>query len=298
MFLRHAVMGVALLWTVHLAANLCAQTQSQTASADFGPTVESNGVVAPNEFQHFVAHKILHRDQSPLAGPPSEVALTQPTTESQPTPAAAASSSVRVPLFSSDASQSAASSGSPTGSNLSSTSTGSWLLQTITALGVVIGLIFVVRFIYLKISGQTPVRSANRLVEVLSRSAIAPRHQVVLLRLGRRILVVGETQSGMNTLANIDDPQEVAALLGAVEAEKPNSVSRQFTEALGRFTCDYNADEAPSFDQEPTDPIQGVEIPGAGNPGLGNPGVGTPGEDRINGQLAGLLSRVRAAAIE
>ena len=51
-------------------------------------------------------------------------------------------------------------------------------------------------------------------VRVLSgahrRVSIAPRSSVVLLRMGQRILVVGDGNGTMNTLAVIDDPEEIA----------------------------------------------------------------------------------------
>jgi len=155
-----------------------------------------------------------------------------------------------------------------------------WILRTLTALGVVLGLIFVVRFVYCRISGQSPAkfgrRSGTRVIEVLNRSAIAPRSHVLMLRIGQRILVVSESQAGMSTLANIDDPLEVADLLGAIEANRPTSITRGFTEALKRSDRDYG--EASALDEE-----------------------GDAGEyvvDRANTQLSDLLARVRTAAVE
>src|SRR5690606_38166243 len=93
-----------------------------------------------------------------------------------------------------------------------------WILKTVTALGVVLGLIYLLRYLWIKLTGQVPASSHTAVVEVLSRTTIAPRNHVLLMRLGQRILVVSDSGSGMNTLANIDDPQEVASLLANVTA--------------------------------------------------------------------------------
>ncbi len=51
--------------------------------------------------------------------------------------------------------------------------------------------------------------------EVLGRSALAPRHQVVLLRCGERLILVGVGPTGSNTLAEFTDSNEVNRLLAA-----------------------------------------------------------------------------------
>jgi len=55
------------------------------------------------------------------------------------------------------------------------------------------------------------------IVEVLSRTTVAPRSHVVLMRVGTRILVVSDSPAGMRTLASVEDAEEVAELLGAID---------------------------------------------------------------------------------
>ncbi len=133
----------------------------------------------------------------------------------------------------------------------------SWVLKTAAALGVVIGLILLLRFGWSRLTGQAPA-ARSPVVEVLSRTTIAPRNHVLLLRLGDRILVVADSAAGLRTLANVDDPEEVASLLTAVTAARPNSISRGFAHVLNRFNRDYTeddrlADEAADIDEYRTD---------------------------------------------
>ena len=111
---------------------------------------------------------------------------------------------------------------------------GSWIIDTLAALGVVIGLVLLLRWAWLRATGRPSV-SSTPAVEVLSRTAVAPKNHVLLLRVGERVLVVSDSSTGMRTLANVDDEQEVADLLASVNAAKENSVSGNFRQLLGRF---------------------------------------------------------------
>ena len=112
--------------------------------------------------------------------------------------------------------------------------TGGWTLSTLAALGMVIGLIFAARWAYTKMGGKVVARSSP-VVEVLSRTAVAPKSHVVLLRGGTRGLVVGDGGGSLNTLASLDDPEEVASVLQSVQSQQPTSVSQGFAQLMGRF---------------------------------------------------------------
>ncbi len=129
---------------------------------------------------------------------------------------------------------------------------GSGALATLSALGVVIGLIFLFRWGVAKVSG-TPIATASAAVEVLSRSSVAPRSHVLLLRIGPRVLVVGESSGGLRTLSEVTDEQEVANLLQAVESAKPQSIAGGFGTLLGRFNRQYDADGTDAQGATPID---------------------------------------------
>ncbi len=50
-------------------------------------------------------------------------------------------------------------------------------------------------------------------IELLARQSIGPQQQLTLVRLGRRILLVGTSPTGMSTLATVDDPVEVQSIV-------------------------------------------------------------------------------------
>ena len=65
---------------------------------------------------------------------------------------------------------------------------------------------------FLKSGGPLSI-AAPSAIELLSRQSIGPQQQLALVRFGRRILLVGTTPSGMSTLATVDDPAEVQAIV-------------------------------------------------------------------------------------
>ncbi len=123
------------------------------------------------------------------------------------------------------------------------------LLQTLAALGLVIGLILLLRWAWGKIHGATRI-GQSPVVEVLSRTAVAPKNHVILLRVGDRILICGDAPGGLRTLAEVDDPEQVAGLLAAISAAAPNSRTRNFNQLLRRFHAERDRSAEGDHDDE------------------------------------------------
>ncbi len=117
---------------------------------------------------------------------------------------------------------------------------GGYLLSTAGALGLVIGLVLAVRWVIVKVGGR-PLATGTAAVELLSRTAIAPKSHVLLLRVGQRVMVVSDSAGVLRPLGDIDHPDEVAGLLAAVTASRPGSVTQSFGGVLDRFNRDHDA---------------------------------------------------------
>lgn len=148
----------------------------------------------------------------------------------------------------------------------------SWVLTTLGSLGVVLGLILLLKWGWSRVGGM-PTASASPVVEVLSRTPVAPRNHVLLLRVGGRILVVGDSPAGMQPLSEVDDPDEIANLLTAVTAARDNSISKNFASLLNRFHGDYE-NSPRNVTEEGADDNEFVY-------------------DRTRDNVSGLLSRIR-----
>lgn len=119
---------------------------------------------------------------------------------------------------------------------------GSWLVRTLLALGLVIALIFALRWLLKRLTGWGGTAGAHRadaLVEVLARSTIAPKTSVLFLKIHERIVVAGQTPAGLNTLTEFDDPDQVAVILTQIQAARPHSISRTFGSLMKQADKDY-----------------------------------------------------------
>lgn len=97
-------------------------------------------------------------------------------------------------------------------------------LQMLGALAIVVGLIFGTRYV-LKRLGKFPVVGGSEVFKVLAAKSISARHQIVLVSMGRRLLVVGCGPEGMATLGEVTDPAEIEELLESMQTS-PKQASK------------------------------------------------------------------------
>lgn len=83
---------------------------------------------------------------------------------------------------------------------------------------------------------------AGGALDVLARHSLSPKQSLCLLRLGRRVLLVGVTPERITPVADIMDPDEVAAIVAAVERGKPKSFTTMFTRLAER---EWGKEDAP-----------------------------------------------------
>jgi flagellar protein FliO/FliZ len=91
------------------------------------------------------------------------------------------------------------------------------LAQTLGALAIVVGLIFVASWL-LRRAGGRQTRGGQDAMEILVRKSISARQQLLLVRLGQRLVLVGSSAGALSTLCEITDQGEVASMLESVQA--------------------------------------------------------------------------------
>lgn len=127
------------------------------------------------------------------------------------------------------------------------------LPRVLLALAAVVGLIFLLRWAARRFFGLPTARGASQVVQVLSRSVISPKQQLVLVKVGRRVVVAADNGSQLTSLSEITDPDEVAALVGQLRSEKDAGRSgaltgaspKAFGSVLGGVKTGYDADRPP-----------------------------------------------------
>jgi flagellar biogenesis protein FliO len=108
------------------------------------------------------------------------------------------------------------------------------------ALAVVIGAIFGLRWAGQRFFGISSVGDGG-VVKVLSRSTIGPRQQVILMQVGKRVLVVANSATGINTLCEVSDGEEIASLVS--EAKRPViERAKSFKSLFGRAEANFDGD--------------------------------------------------------
>lgn len=104
---------------------------------------------------------------------------------------------------------------------------GAW--RTIGALGVVVGLIVLLRTVMTRFSGPLGrARAPAGIVEVLGRFPLARTQTLLLLKVDRRILLLAQTPQGLTTLSEMSDAEQVASLVQRIRNDRGDSFSRQF----------------------------------------------------------------------
>lgn len=89
--------------------------------------------------------------------------------------------------------------------------------RVVVALGAVIALIFGVRWAGRRLLGMNAAaRGGGGAVQVLSRTVLSPKQQLMLVQVGKRVVLVANCGAQMNALCEISDPEEVAGLVGEV----------------------------------------------------------------------------------
>ena len=96
--------------------------------------------------------------------------------------------------------------------------------RVLLALAIVLAIIFFLKWAGRRFFTTPSAGRSSRAVQVLARSVLSPKQQVVLIQVGRRVLVAADSGAQMSPLAEITDPDEVAALVGQLRAEKDASV--------------------------------------------------------------------------
>lgn len=115
--------------------------------------------------------------------------------------------------------------------------------RVLGALALVLGLIFLMRWGSRFFFPSTAGRRATRAIEVIARAPLSPRQQVMLIRVGRRLIVVGDSGSQMNALCELSDSDEVAALVGQLQDEKLTPSTNAFGGMFGSSRRTFQSDD-------------------------------------------------------
>jgi len=134
--------------------------------------------------------------------------------------------------------------------------------RTLGSLLVVLALIVLAAYVLRRLSLGARGGPGLAGLEVLARSPISPKQSLCLVKLGSRLLLLGLSPNHMTALHAVEEPDDVAQILGALERRKPHSISNSFTRLFQREDENYadwlgeGAAAGPAQDPSPEDPAQ------------------------------------------
>ena len=146
-------------------------------------------------------------------------------------------------------------------------SSGWSFLRDVWPLMAVLLLIGGMAFILKKFMPARGLLAGSEALKIVARTHVAPKQQVVLVKLGRRLVLIGVSPERMSALSSIDDPDQVAMLLGEIASRQPNSMTGAFASSMAR--------ERETYADEP---------------------LATDDTEVTHGQVRGFLRKVRALA--
>jgi flagellar biogenesis protein FliO len=93
-------------------------------------------------------------------------------------------------------------------------------VRTLLALAAVVGLVLLARWLFRGAAGRGGRPAGRRAspLQVVARTGLSGRHQLFLVRLGERLVLVGAGPQGLATLSEVTDPAERDRLLEALGA--------------------------------------------------------------------------------
>jgi flagellar biogenesis protein FliO len=163
------------------------------------------------------------------------------------------------------------------------------LARVLAALGVVLGLIFGLRWFARRFFPGAAGTRASGVVRVLSRSPVAPKQHVLLVQVGRRVLVVADNGAQLCALSQITDPDEVAQLIGEVSSAKV--AGEAFDQKFGKAKQEFDANLGPSSDDALETSASASDSDEAQDLRGEDPTIGS-----AKGEIDGLMEKVRVLA--
>ncbi len=126
---------------------------------------------------------------------------------------------------------------------------GTTWMRTIGAMAGVVGLIVFLAWGYRAVAAGNLglVGRARRpgVIEIVSRTALSPRQSLYLVRVGPRMVLVGQSQEGLRALDVIDDADLTAQLAGQAVSRQAGGSVAAFRECLESEAEEYDESARP-----------------------------------------------------
>ncbi len=162
--------------------------------------------------------------------------------DSEPGPSAAGhSGAVRTPLPPRGAGASRLRNPGPSSARRAPTANLPSLVTVASSLAIVLGLFFVVIVVLRRGNPKGLQLLPREALDILGRTPLPGKQQVYLIRCGGKLLLVGVTPSGAETLTEITEPREVDRLTALCQQGRPESATATFRKMLDELGAEPHA---------------------------------------------------------
>ncbi|HSW44757.1 MAG TPA: flagellar biosynthetic protein FliO, partial [Phycisphaerae bacterium] len=110
---------------------------------------------------------------------------------------------------------------------------GGWPLWDALPLTVVLVLIAGIALVVKKYLPAKRMFAGAGVLDVVARLPLSGKQSLMLVKMGRRLVLLGVSGERISSLDVVQDPDQVAAILGQAASGRPDSITRAFDEALG-----------------------------------------------------------------
>lgn len=103
------------------------------------------------------------------------------------------------------------------------------------SLAIVLGSFFLLVWFTRRALPRAATSLPKEIVEVLGRTPLNGRHNMHLVRVGNKVLLLSVTPTGAETLTEITDIQEIDRITGICQQDQPGSISQTFRQVMSHF---------------------------------------------------------------
>ncbi|MHC4445594.1 MAG: flagellar biosynthetic protein FliO [Planctomycetota bacterium] len=96
----------------------------------------------------------------------------------------------------------------------------------------VLALIFAAAWVVKRFMPGQKLLSASGALQVITRTPLTSKQSLVLVKMGRQLLLLGVSADRITTLSVVDDPEQVAGIVGRAASGQPDSMTRSFADSL------------------------------------------------------------------
>ncbi len=115
----------------------------------------------------------------------------------------------------------------------------SWPFAEALPLVLVLALIAGIALVVKRYMPVNRMLAGGGALDVVARLPLSGKQSLMLVKMGPKLVLVGVSPEQMASLAVVDDPEQIAAIVGQIASRRSDSISRSFVDALGDETKAY-----------------------------------------------------------